>query len=304
MVSTSSKGRGHERSLGLLKLKGDAMSAATPFFRESGEGEAIVCIHASASSSGQWRPLMERLGKRYRLIAPDLIGYGRSPAWQGDRDLWLNDEVDSLAPVLDAAGQTFSLIGHSYGGTIALKVALRYRERLRCLIIYEPVLVSLLVTQAPDHPATAEITALRDDMIRAIKRDDLAKAAEPYVDYWLGAGTWATLPEARRMPLMQRMRKAAAEWHAASNEPTPLAEFASLDTPTLYLTGALSRAPARESAALLAPVLPRVELVEFDGMDHMGPITHPERVNSAIEQYLTSSSTSSRRSAREAKRAG
>ena len=268
------------------------MSPATPFFRESGEGEAVVCIHASASSSGQWRALMERLGKRHRLIAPDLIGYGRNPAWQDDRDLWLNDEVDSLAPVLDAVGRKFSLIGHSYGGTIALKAALRYRERLRCLIVYEPVLVSLLVAQAPSHPATAEITALRDDMIRAIERGDLAKAAEPYVDYWLGAGTWATLPEERRMPLMQRMRKVAAEWHAASFEPTPLAEFASLDVPTLYLTGALSRAPARESAALLVPVLPEVELVEFDGIDHMGPITHPERVNSAIERYLIQMLTS------------
>jgi pimeloyl-ACP methyl ester carboxylesterase len=262
------------------------MSAATPFFRESGEGEAVVCLHASASSSGQWRPLMELLGRRYRSIAPDLVGYGRSPAWQGESDLWLNDEVDSLAPVLEAAGQRFSLIGHSYGGAVALKAALRYRERLRCLIVYEPVLLSVLLTQAPDHLATAEITALRDETIRAVEQDALATAAERFVDYWLGLGTWATLPETRRMPMMQSMRKVAAEWHAASNEPTPLAEFASLDTPTLYLTGALSPAPTREIAGLLASVLPRVELVELDGMGHMGPITHPERVNAAIEQYL------------------
>jgi pimeloyl-ACP methyl ester carboxylesterase len=100
------------------------MSAATPFFRGSGEGEAVVCLHASASSSGQWRSLMELLGKRHRLIGPDLVGYGRSPAWQDDRHLWLNDEVDSLAPVLDAAGQRFSLIGHSYGA--------RSRSKRRC----------------------------------------------------------------------------------------------------------------------------------------------------------------------------
>jgi pimeloyl-ACP methyl ester carboxylesterase len=94
-------------------------------------------------------------------------------------------------------------------------------------------------------------------------------------------------PETRRMPLMQGMRKVAAEWHAAFNEPTPLAEFASLDTPTLYLTGAVSPAPTRKIAALLAPVLNRMELVALDGMGHMGPITHPERVNATIEQYLT-----------------
>jgi pimeloyl-ACP methyl ester carboxylesterase len=165
------------------------MSAATPFFREVGEGDDVVCIHASASSSGQWRPLMEQLSERYRLIAPGLLGYGRSPAWLGDRDLWLSDEVDSLAPVFDAAGQTFSLIGHSYGGAIALKVALRYREQIRCLILYEPVLFSLLVSHAPDHPATAEITALRDDTTRAVEQDDLATAAQRFVDYWLGPGT-------------------------------------------------------------------------------------------------------------------
>ena len=52
------------------------------------------------------------------------------------------------------------------------------------------------------------------------------------------------------------------------------------------MTGSLSPAPTREIAALLASVLPRVELVELDGMGHMGPITHPERVNASIEQYL------------------
>ena len=87
MVSTVPDERGYERGLGLLKLKGDAMSAATPFGRESGEGEAVVYLYASANSSGQWCSLMELLGKRHRLIAPNLVGYGRSPAWQDDRDL-------------------------------------------------------------------------------------------------------------------------------------------------------------------------------------------------------------------------
>lgn len=229
---------------------------------------------------------MELLGERYRFIAPDLVRYARSPRWPGDRDLWLSDEVDSLAPVFNAAGQTFSLIGHSYGDAIALKAALRYRERLRCLIIYEPVLFSLLVRYAPDHPATTEITELRDETTRAVEQDDLATAAERFVDYWLGQGTWEMQPEARRTLLMEGMRKVAAEWHAAFNEPTPLAEFASLDTPTLYLTGALSPAPTREIVALLAPILPRGQLMTLDGMGHMGPIAHPERVNAAIEQYL------------------
>lgn len=75
----------------------------------------------------------------------------------------------------------------------------------------------LLVSHAPDHPATAEITALREETTRAVEQDDLAIAAERFVDYWLGPGTWEMQPQARRMPLMEGMRKVAAEWHAAGS---------------------------------------------------------------------------------------
>jgi len=259
---------------------------ATPFYREAGAGEAVICLHSSASGSGQWRALMERLGNRYRLIAPDLLGYGRNPALPGDRSVRLADEVAALESVFDRAGRLFSLIGHSFGGAIALKAALQYRDRLRCLIIYEPTLFSLLVNHLPDHAATAEITAVAGDTIRAVEQGDLAGAAERFVDYWVGPGTWAATPESRRPAIMQGMRKVVLEWPAAFREPTTLAEFASLDFPTLYLIGSTSPASVRTVAELLAPVLPQAEVVELSGVGHMGPVTHPEVVNPIIERFL------------------
>src|SRR5262245_5999765 len=68
-------------------------------FREVGAGGGVVCLHASASSSGQWRPLMDRLAGRFRTLAADLYGAGQSPAWPGDRPLWLADEVALLTPI-------------------------------------------------------------------------------------------------------------------------------------------------------------------------------------------------------------
>ena len=62
-------------------------------YREAGAGKAVVCLHASASSSAQWRPLMDRLGGRFRTLAADLYGSGRSPAWPGEQPMWLADEV-------------------------------------------------------------------------------------------------------------------------------------------------------------------------------------------------------------------
>src|SRR5262245_16933919 len=84
-------------------------------FREKGAGPGVVCLHASASSSGQWRPLMDRLAGRFRTLAADLYGSGQSPAWPAERPMWLADEVALLAPVLAAAGPRFHLVGHSYG---------------------------------------------------------------------------------------------------------------------------------------------------------------------------------------------
>ena len=93
-------------------------------FREAGAGVPVVCIHASASSSGQWRPLMERLAGRFRSLAVDLYGYGQSPPWPDERPLSLTDEAALIEPVLEAVGDPVHVIGHSYGGAVALKAAL------------------------------------------------------------------------------------------------------------------------------------------------------------------------------------
>jgi pimeloyl-ACP methyl ester carboxylesterase len=69
-------------------------------------------------------------------------------------------------------------------------------------------------------------------------------------------------------------------------EPTPLAAFRSLDVPVLCMVGKRSTVSAHAVTRLLAGALPKVELVEFDKLGHMGPITHPEQVNEAIARFL------------------
>jgi len=74
--------------------------------------------------------------------------------------------------------------------------------------------------------------------------------------------------------------------YALFNEPTPLAAFGSLNVPVLYMVGKRSTASAHAVSRLLANALPRVELVAFDDLGHMGPVTHPDRVNDAIAGFL------------------
>ena len=262
------------------------MQRQTPYFREMGAGTAVVCLHSSASSSGQWRALMERLAPRFRVIAVDLYGSGKTAPWPGDHPLQLDDELALLEPVFQAAGDRFHLVGHSFGGAVALKAALVDRCRLSSLVLYEPVLFSVLVAAAPESDATREILAVQDDTIRLVDQGDLDASAVRFIDYWMGEGTWAATPENKRPGIAAAMRAVKPEWHAAFSEPTPLHAFAAIDVPTLFMSGTESKGSARAVARLLTAVLPQVYVEEIEGVGHMAPVTHPERVNLLIERFL------------------
>src|SRR5215510_4760156 len=158
------------------------MPSIEQYFREAGSGTAVVCIHSSASTSGQWRPLMERLTDRFRVIAVDLYGSGKTAAWPQDRPMRLDDELTLLSSVFRAAGDRFHMIGHSFGAAIALKAALADRDRLLSLVLYEPALFSVLMADATEGIAAREILAVRDDTIRLVDEGNLDASAQRFVD--------------------------------------------------------------------------------------------------------------------------
>lgn len=250
-------------------------------FREAGAGPGVVCLHANASSSSQWRALMDRLAPRFHVRAADGYGAGRSPPGPTDRRLRLDDEVDLLAPVLAGAGTPCALVGHSYGAAVALMVALRRPQQVRGLVLYEPTLFAWLDAESPP-PNAAD--GIRDAVARAtaaLAAGDRDAAAAHFIDYWMGAGSWARTPAARRAPVAAAIVNVQGWAAALFGERTPLATCAALHCPVLLLTGSLSPASSRGVARLLAATLPQVQCLEFEGLGHMGPVTDPEPVNAA-----------------------
>lgn len=257
-----------------------------PFFREIGAGPGVVCIHSNASSSSQWRTLMERLAPMFHVLAADSFGSGKSPAWPDDRPLHLRDEVELLEPVFNRAGASFALVGHSYGAAVALRAAVKFPHRVSGLALYEPTLFALLDAHCPPPNAADGIRGAVGAAVAALRIDDPSEAARCIVDFWGGNGAWYRTPEQRRKPIMDSIALVPSWTNALFNEPTSLQEFSGLQVPVLYMIGKDSPSSSRGVAKLLTQALPRVEVVEFEGLGHMGPVTHPETVNETVCRFL------------------
>ncbi len=257
-----------------------------PFFREAGTGPGVVCLHSNASSSAQWRGLMELLAPDHHVFAPDLYGSGKSVDWPSDRSIALGDEVRFIEPVLAQAGEPLVLVGHSYGGAVALAAAVARPKRVRALVLYEPTLFSLVQARGPAVGSVEGIQAAVASAATALDAGDQHTAAGHFIDFWMGEGSWKSMPEARQGPIAASTVNVRRWAHALFTEPAPLSAFASLQMPILYLLGGRSPESAQAVARVLMPALPNARLHREAGWGHMAPITHAEAVNAQIAGFL------------------
>jgi pimeloyl-ACP methyl ester carboxylesterase len=274
-----------KRPMNALNEPLDEALKETRRHRETGITPVVFCIHAFSSSSAQYVGLTQRLAPRFRVVATDLVGHGKSPAWTGKRPFTLADEAAPIEALLPDDGPVH-LVGHSYGAAIALRIANAHRTRVLSIALYEPAIWGTLASLCPDDPATLEIEAVRDHTIRLIERGRLEAAAECFIDYWGGLGCWAAQPQARRLKLAATVRSLPGAWRATFFERWTAAALASLETPCLLISGTRSTAAARLATDLLRDTLPNATVVDLDGLGHQGPITHPERVNEVVNTFL------------------
>jgi pimeloyl-ACP methyl ester carboxylesterase len=246
----------------------------------------VICLHCSGSSSRQWSRLAAALAPGHHALAPDLIGYGRDPAWVPGAGTTLDDEAACIETLVDAAPGPVFLVGHSYGGAVATRVALRRGERVAGMALYEPVLFSLIASGTGDGGAGREIVATGRAISDDARSGRVEQAAGRFVDYWSGDGTWASMDERRRQGVVARMPKVAQEFAALFADAVPLAAYTRLAMPVLWLEGEATRPPPRAVARRLLPALRDARYVRIAGAGHMGPITHPDAVNAEILRFV------------------
>jgi pimeloyl-ACP methyl ester carboxylesterase len=248
--------------------------------------ESVICLHSSGASGRQWDALAAPLSAQFEVLTPDLLSYGTRTPWPTGTPVSLTDEANALAPLLDGRPGGVHLLGHSYGASVALQIALRWPARVRSLTLYEPVRFALLFGDADTAGAGEQIVSIGRRIGFAVLSGRHHAAAAMFVDYWSGDGTWDAMPTGRRDALAARMPKIQAEFEALFADRVPLAAYERLDMPVRLLRGDRSPLPARMVVGRLGWQLAHADVVTLPGLGHMGPVTHGAEVARALPAWL------------------
>jgi pimeloyl-ACP methyl ester carboxylesterase len=170
---------------------------------------------------------MDDLKDRFRVRAVNLFGYGKTPPWPAEQTQTLNDQAQLVLAATPANADEIYLVGHSFGGSVAMKAAARLADRVRKLVLLETNPFYLLA-QAGCADAFAEAMELRNCIKKFGALGQWATAAERFSDYWNGNGTWQEMPSDRRLAFMEALKPNFFEWDAVMNETTSAAKWATL----------------------------------------------------------------------------
>lgn len=242
-----------------------------------------LLVHSGGFTSRQWKRLAAALAPTHEVLAPDLLGYGEAGAWPVGAPFHFRQDLEHLAAKI-APLPPVHIVGHSYGGFLALQLALARPEAVRSLALYEPVAFSVL-----DEPEDEEARRGLGGVKARYEPDPTGVDEawlESFVDWWNGPGAWASLAEGTKEGFRAVGWKLSQEVFSLVTDQTGRAGYGTIGVPTLLLGGARSPYTERRVLEKLAAALPDAALRLFDGAGHMGPITHTAEVNAAILAHL------------------
>jgi pimeloyl-ACP methyl ester carboxylesterase len=258
-----------------------ARPGATIAYRREGAGPPLLLLHATLSSAVQLAPLASRLAAHTDVISVDRRGGGASPFDPGRADVPIDvaAHVDDLSALIAAEHlDACFLVGHSYGGCVALELAARRPELVRGVFAWEPPYAPLA-----SSGEQARLTRLAQETLAAGRDGDPAAAAERFLAGVSGPGAAAVLSD---LSLRQRRAlgsAAIAEAPLLGLDPHGLS---TITCPVTIATGARSGPFYADIALALVERITDARHLEVTGVGHLAPIEAPDIIADAVEGLL------------------
>jgi pimeloyl-ACP methyl ester carboxylesterase len=244
------------------------------FHRTFGHGpRKVLALHCTIAHSGAWRGLAGRMDEVATFLAPDMLSHGKSPDW--DRQGDFQDRITEA--VLPIVTEPMDVIGHSFGATVALRIAIAHPDLVRSLTMIEPVFFAAAIEDDPQ--AVSRHMAAAAPIWEAYASGDAALAARLFNRMWSSGGPrWPDLPEATRAAMTRGIHIVPACDAALFEDPARLllpGRLEALTMPVQLLRGSETDPVIGVINDGLARRIPAAENNVVTGAGHMLPISHP-----------------------------
>lgn len=250
-----------------------------------GAGKPVLLVHGSPGAAQSWRPVGDRLADRFRILAPTLPGHDGNAADETPVERHLGVLTAALAAALPALDGPLPVAGHSFGGAVALRLALTGTVPIERLVLFEPVAFGALILRGGGDMYDASRDYF-DAYVREVHSGDTAAIAR-MIDFWTRPGAYDAMPAGMQAVLQTRALVNARDIAAVFCERYTAADLARLDVPVLLINGTRSPPVAAAIIEALMALLPRAETAVIDGADHMMTATHPDAVAALLADFAS-----------------
>ena len=258
------------------------------YYDVQGQGEPLVFIHGSFATISTWKKLVERLQDQYLCISIKLPGHGGVPDPDDFDRPTMSIERDIVRAVLqDICGSgdvPIHLVGHSYGGVVALVLSVTRKLNVRSLTLFEPVAGSIF-SLVDDKSMQAEMQAFLQRYMAAAN-SGFADTCSLVIDFWGGVGSFASLPEPVKNAMRKLVRNNLRHWALCSEPQYSLQDLKSFDVPCALVNGSQSNEMAHRICGYLNQFLVKANQFEIAGASHFMVNTHVNNCEKIVLQTL------------------
>ena len=207
----------------------------TELYKPSTDQHAqIIALHCSGAGASQWDHFAAAIGDDYEVLTPEHYGSESSGPWTGEHAFTIADEAATTLDFIDASSRRVHLVGHSYGGGVALHVALARPQKVASMALYEPTAFHLLRHLGEPGPAPSlKSPMLRNGIPKALSAATTATAMSLFVDYWNGPGAWNAMRPSAQKALIRWAPKGSLDFRALIENGTPPSAYGRLRCPVL-----------------------------------------------------------------------
>jgi pimeloyl-ACP methyl ester carboxylesterase len=255
-------------------------------YDESGAGPTVVLVPGSCATGAARRPIKAQWNGRFRCVTTSLPGYGGTAERRSAADPSIAHLAEAIEAVIRRSGEgPVHLVGHSFGGLVAVSVALRRQTPLASLTVIEAPAMELLRERAEDAEHLGAFRAMNKTYFAAFERGE-KEAIAAMIDFYGGAGTYASWPARVRAYAAETAAVNILDWQSAYAFPLTADALAAIDIPTLVLWGGSSHPAARQANARLAQSVRGAAAVAIDGAAHFMITTHARDVARLVAGHI------------------